>query len=80
MILHHITLATGHTATHRIDTFDAGAVAACRTLLPAGGSVPGFPAFRVRASLHHLERSGTSGDLWSRDWLGDFERCLAPQS
>lgn len=47
MLLHHITLLNGHTATHRLDTLDPAAVAACRALLPAGGPVPAFPAFRV---------------------------------
>lgn len=47
MIIHHITLLTGHITTHRLDVLDAGAVAACRALLPAGGPIPGFPAFRV---------------------------------
>lgn len=47
MIVHHITLTTCHLTTHRLDVLDAGAVAVCRSLLPAGGSVPGFPAFRV---------------------------------
>jgi hypothetical protein len=51
MVVHHITLATGHVATHRLDTLDAGAVAACRALLPSGGQVPGFAAFRVE--IHH---------------------------
>ena len=47
MLLHHITLLTGHITTHRLDTIDPGAVAACRALLPDGGPIPGFPAFRV---------------------------------
>lgn len=47
MIITHITLLTGDIATHRLDTIPAGAVDACRALLPAGGQVPGFPAFRV---------------------------------
>ena len=47
MLLRHITLLTGHCATHRLDTLSAEAVAACRALLPSGGPVPGFPAFRV---------------------------------
>lgn len=50
MILHHITIATGHMSTHRIDTLDPDAVAACRALLPTGGPVPGFAAFRVEIS------------------------------
>lgn len=50
MILHHITLLTGDTATHRLDTLAPAAVAACRRLLPAGGPVPGFPAYRVTIS------------------------------
>lgn len=47
MLLHHITLATGHTATHRADTFAPEAVQACRDLLPDGGPVPGVPGFHV---------------------------------
>lgn len=47
MLIHHITLATGHTATHRLDTLDAGAVAACRSLLPAGGPIPNCAPWRV---------------------------------
>jgi hypothetical protein len=47
MILHHITLSSGHVATHRLDVFAPGAVAACKALLPTGGPVPAFPAFRV---------------------------------
>jgi hypothetical protein len=47
MIISHITILTGDIATHRLDTIPAGAVAACRALLPDGGQVPGFPAFRV---------------------------------
>lgn len=47
MILHHITLSTGDIATHRLDTIDAGAVALCRALLPAGGVISPLPAFRV---------------------------------
>lgn len=47
MLIHHVTLATGHVATHRLDTLDAAAVAACRKLLPHGGQVPGFTAYRV---------------------------------
>lgn len=49
-LLHHITLATGHTMLHRLDTIDPGAVAACRTLVPFGGPVPGLPKFRVHYS------------------------------
>lgn len=48
MLIQHITLMTGHVTTHRLDTLDAGAVAACRALLPAGGPVPAFPAYRVQ--------------------------------
>lgn len=47
MLVHHVTLATGHVAIHRLDTLDTGAVDACRALLPHGGQVPGFPAYRV---------------------------------
>ena len=47
MLLSHITLTTGHLSVHRLDTLDPAAVAACRALLPSGGPVPGFPAFRV---------------------------------
>jgi hypothetical protein len=48
MILHHVTLTTGHFTTHRLDVLDAGAVAICRSLLPSGGPVPAFAAFRVQ--------------------------------
>jgi hypothetical protein len=47
MMLHHITLSSGNSVTHRLDTLDAGAVASCTALLPARGPVPGYPAFRV---------------------------------
>ena len=47
MILHHITLSTGSSATHRLDLVDPPALAACRGLLPHGGPVPGSPAFHV---------------------------------
>lgn len=47
MLIQHITLLTGHVTTHRLDTLDARAVAVCRGLLPAGGPVPAFPAYRV---------------------------------
>lgn len=47
MLIQHITLLTGHTATHRLDTLAPEAIQACRSLLPGGGQVPGFPAFRV---------------------------------
>jgi hypothetical protein len=47
MLIHHVTLATGDTVTHRLDTLDAGAVDACRALLPDGGQIPGFAAYRV---------------------------------
>jgi hypothetical protein len=48
MLIHHITLLTGHTATHRLDTIAPGPVAACRALLPDGGTIPGFAAYRVQ--------------------------------
>lgn len=48
MLLSHITLTTGHLTTHRLDVLDAGAVAVCRSLLPSGGPIPAFPAFRVQ--------------------------------
>lgn len=54
MILHHITLHTGQTTTHRIDTLDPRAVAACAALLPSGGQVPAFPAFRVEIATPEL--------------------------
>ena len=47
MILQHITLLTGDNATHRLDTLDAGAVQACRNLLPDGGKIPSLDAYRV---------------------------------
>jgi len=43
----HVTLMTGDCVLHRLDVLDAGAVAACARLLPGGGQVPGFAAFRV---------------------------------
>lgn len=46
-LLHHVTLLTGHVSTHRLDTLDHEAIQACRGLLPTGGQVPGFSAFRV---------------------------------
>lgn len=48
LYLHHITLVEGgNVVTHRLDTLDPQAVAACRALLPGGGQVPRLPAFRV---------------------------------
>ena len=48
MTLSHITLLQhGNTVLHRLDTLDPAAVASCRALLPSGGQIPGFPAFRV---------------------------------
>lgn len=47
MLIHHVTLASGHTATHRLDTLAPAAVAACRSLLPAGGPVPNCAPWRV---------------------------------
>ncbi|MHB1308426.1 MAG: hypothetical protein ACYC23_15215 [Limisphaerales bacterium] len=47
MLIHHVTLQTGPTATHRLDLLPAPMVAACRELLPHGGQIPGFAAFRV---------------------------------
>lgn len=51
MLIHHITLLTGHTATHRLDTIDASAVAACRSLLPEGGPIPAYSPFRAEIHL-----------------------------
>jgi hypothetical protein len=48
VIIHHITLLTGHSAVHRLDTLSRSAVDACRSLLPAGGPIPGFAPFRVQ--------------------------------
>lgn len=47
MLLHHITLCTGNSVAHRLDTLEPGAVASCAALLPDGGPIPGYPAFRV---------------------------------
>ncbi|MHB9009715.1 MAG: hypothetical protein ACYDC1_22605 [Limisphaerales bacterium] len=47
MLIHHVTLLSGHTATHRLDLLPRAVVKACRELLPHGGQVPGFAAFRV---------------------------------
>lgn len=47
MILHHITLLTGDSATHRLDTLDQSVIDACKQLLPAGGTIPAFAAWRV---------------------------------
>lgn len=48
MLIQHITLLSGDNATHRLDTLSPEAVQACRELLPDGGQVPGFTAFRVQ--------------------------------
>lgn len=48
MLIQHITLLTGDNATHRLDTIAPEAVQACLALLPDGGQVPGFTAFRVQ--------------------------------
>lgn len=51
MTLHHITLATGHVTTHRLDTLASAAVEACKKqMLPTGGQIPALPAFRVEIS------------------------------
>lgn len=47
MLISHITLLTGDCVTHRLDTLDPSAVQQCSGLLPSGGPVPAFPAFRV---------------------------------
>lgn len=47
MRIDHVTLMTGDCVTHRLDVLDPGAVTACAALLPGGGQVPGFSAFRV---------------------------------
>jgi hypothetical protein len=48
MTLTHITLMQhGNAVLHRLDTLDPAAVTACYSLLPKGGQVPGFAAFRV---------------------------------
>jgi hypothetical protein len=47
MLTHHITLVTGDSIAHRLDTISPEVVSACRALMPHGGKVPGFPAFRV---------------------------------
>lgn len=47
MIINHITMMSGNVATHRLDMIPAGAVEACKALLPRGGVVPGFSAYRV---------------------------------
>lgn len=57
MICHHITLATGDVALHRLDTLSAEAVAACRSLLPAGGPIPQCKPWRV-------EITGTIWTIW----------------
>lgn len=46
VIIHHVTLLTGHCATHRLDLVSPAAVETCRKLL-AGGPIPGFPPWRV---------------------------------
>ena len=51
MIIHHVTLMTGHTVTHRLDTLAPEAVDACRSLLPDGGPIPGFSPFFVVVQL-----------------------------
>ena len=47
LLLEHITLMTGHTVTHRIDTIDKYALKACHSLLPAGGPIPHCAPYRV---------------------------------
>lgn len=39
-LLHHLDLAAGYHAIHRIDTFSLRLVEECRLLLPRGGLVP----------------------------------------
>lgn len=39
MLLHHLTLNTGHSSTHRLDTLDAGVVAALSPLVRSGGGI-----------------------------------------
>lgn len=47
MLIHHITLATGHIATHRLDLIPEHVRETCRALLPAGGPIPQFAPWRV---------------------------------
>ncbi len=47
MLINHITLSTGHSALHRLDTLDSSAIETCVSILPRGGQIPGFAAFRV---------------------------------
>ena len=47
MLLHHVTLSTGHTCTHRLDLIPQNVVEICEALLPNGGPVPSFPALYV---------------------------------
>ena len=47
MLIHHITLISGHDAVHRLDIIEPHAIAVCRSLLPDGGQIPNFSAFRV---------------------------------
>ncbi len=48
MLIQHITLSTGNSVTHRLDTIDPKAIDTCRLLLPTrGGEVPGFPNWKV---------------------------------
>jgi hypothetical protein len=47
MRINHITLLTGDSVLHRLDTIDPAALAACTALLPSGGQIPSFPAYRV---------------------------------
>ena len=47
MICHHVTLNTGHVATHRLDTLPTHVIEVCRKLLPSGGPIPNFAPWRV---------------------------------
>ena len=47
MLLHHVTLSTGHTCTHRLDLIPQPVVEVCEALLPNGGPVPVLTALHV---------------------------------
>lgn len=52
MLIQHLTIATGHSVPQDLTTLSPEAVAACRDLLPHGGPIPAFTAFRVQIRGH----------------------------
>ncbi|HCN76048.1 MAG TPA: hypothetical protein DIT13_02490 [Verrucomicrobiales bacterium] len=88
MTINHITLMTGDNVLHRLDIIPPEVVEQCRELLPEGGQIPGFPAFRVEihAPVFTIWRGrepiATCGlgqgedDVWST--LRDLQARFAP--